>query len=81
MIEDILTLGAMDDSVIHGVVIGIVEDTSDKEGLGRVRLQLPLLMPDNKDRTAWARVVSPSSSKGAGAYFPLKIKDRSVGYI
>ncbi len=44
-----------------GVVVAVVTDNDDPEGLGRVRVQYPWLSPDHA--SDWARVAAP----GAGA--------------
>jgi uncharacterized protein involved in type VI secretion and phage assembly len=47
----------------NGIVIGIVEDLDDPEGLGRVRVSLPHL---NGEMSDWSRIASPMGGKDTG---------------
>ena len=49
---------------IHGLVIGIVTNNNDPQGLGRVRVQFPWL--STADESFWARVATPSAGKERG---------------
>jgi uncharacterized protein involved in type VI secretion and phage assembly len=51
---------------IYGVVIGIVTNNEDKEGLGRVKVKFPWLSQEHD--SAWARMVSPMAGNGRGLY-------------
>ena len=58
---------------IYGVVVGIVTNNHDKEGLGRVRVRFPWL--SDSDESAWARIAVPMAGKGRGAYFLPEVDD------
>jgi uncharacterized protein involved in type VI secretion and phage assembly len=64
---------AVPSRLIHGVVIGIVTNNQDPDGLGRVRLCFPWLSPD--DESAWARVAAPMAGKDRGCYFLPEVED------
>ena len=49
------------------VVIGLVLDNQDPEGLGRVKINLPGLSEDESGY--WARVASPMAGGGRGMFF------------
>jgi uncharacterized protein involved in type VI secretion and phage assembly len=58
---------------IFGVVIGVVTNNQDPDGLGRVKVQLPWL--SDKDETNWARVVSPMAGNDRGLYLLPEVGD------
>lgn len=51
---------------ITGVVIGVVTNNKDEEGLGRVKVRFPWL--SEVDESHWARIATPMAGKG-GIYF------------
>ncbi|MFY1637193.1 phage baseplate assembly protein V [Solwaraspora sp. WMMB335] len=57
----------------HGVVIGIVTNNSDPDGLARVKVALPWLADDVE--TDWARVAAPMAGAGRGCYFLPEVGD------
>ena len=57
------------------VLIGVVLDHQDPEGLGRVKINLPGLAEDEIGH--WARVAAPMAGKGRGMFF-LPEKDDEV---
>jgi uncharacterized protein involved in type VI secretion and phage assembly len=59
--------------LIYGVVIGIVTNNQDEDGLGRVRLRFPWF--SNNEESAWARVAVPMAGKGRGTYFLPEVDD------
>jgi uncharacterized protein involved in type VI secretion and phage assembly len=65
-----------------GVVIGVVSDRDDKEGLGRVKLTLPAF--GNRE-TDWARVAVPyggAAGKGHGVFWiPEKGDEVLVAFV
>lgn len=61
------------DGRYHGVVIGIVTNNSDPDGLARVKVALPWLADDVE--TDWARVASPMAGPGRGCYFLPEVGD------
>jgi uncharacterized protein involved in type VI secretion and phage assembly len=58
---------------IYGVVIGIVTNNKDEDGLGRVKVKIPRLSGD--DESYWARVVSFMAGKERGALFLPEVDD------
>jgi uncharacterized protein involved in type VI secretion and phage assembly len=50
----------------NGIVIGVVIDLDDRDGLGRVRVRFPHL--DDAEST-WARVAAPMAGKSRGLFF------------
>jgi phage protein D len=63
--------GQVSDEV--GVVVGIVTNNDDPEGMGRVRVKYPWLADD--EESAWARVVSFMAGKDRGAFFLPEVND------
>lgn len=59
--------------VIQGLVVGVVTDNQDPEGLARVRVQLPWL--DNGAVSYWARSAMPMAGKDIGTFFLPEIGD------
>jgi uncharacterized protein involved in type VI secretion and phage assembly len=62
-------------SLTAGVVIGIVTNNKDTEGLGRVKVRFPWLSDLNE--SFWARVASPMAGDNRGVFF-LPEKDDEV---
>ncbi len=62
-----------EESRIHGVVIGIVTNNEDPEGIGRVKVNFPWLSPE--DESNWARVATPMAGNDRGIYFLPEIDD------
>lgn len=56
-----------DDGRVTGVVVGIVTNNQDEEGMGRVKVRFPWL--GDEDESYWARVLSPASGGGHGIFF------------
>lgn len=56
----------------NGLVIGLVEDLKDPEGMGRVRVKYPTLGGELSD---WARVVSLMAGKDRGMVFIPDVGD------
>jgi uncharacterized protein involved in type VI secretion and phage assembly len=61
------------DSRIYGVVIGIVTNNKDPEGLGRIRVKFPWL--SDEDESNWARVTSLMAGKERGIFILPEIDD------
>jgi uncharacterized protein involved in type VI secretion and phage assembly len=57
----------------HSVVIGIVTNNNDPDGLGRVKVRFPEL-PGNEE-SFWARLVSPMAGSGRGFQFLPEVND------
>lgn len=72
-------------NIIHGVVVGIVQDIQDPEGLGRVKVNFPWLGGDeeatagqeDQDRahSYWARIATLMAGGGRGAFFVPDVGD------
>ncbi len=60
------------DAKPNGIVIGLVSDLNDPEGLGRVRVTFPHL---NDQVSEWARLSSPMAGSGRGAFFRPEVQD------
>lgn len=61
------------ESKIYGVVVGIVTNNKDPEGLGRVKVKIPRI--SGEDESNWARVVSFMAGKERGAFFLPDVDD------
>ena len=57
----------------HGVVIGIVTNNRDPDGLGRVKVKFPTL-PGNEE-SHWARLVTLMAGSGRGIEFIPEVND------
>lgn len=60
-------------SRITGVVVGIVTNNQDPDGMGRVKLKFPWLT--DKDESNWARMAVPMAGKERGMYFLPEVDD------
>jgi uncharacterized protein involved in type VI secretion and phage assembly len=60
-------------SRIHGVVVGVVTNNQDPEGMGRVKVKFPWL--SDEDESHWARVAAPMAGKDRGVYFLPEVDD------
>jgi len=56
-----------------GVMVGIVTNNKDEEGLGRVKVKFPSL--SEQDESYWARILTPMAGKGMGIYFLPEVED------
>ncbi|GAA5193528.1 phage baseplate assembly protein V [Rugosimonospora acidiphila] len=56
-----------------GVCVGIVTNTRDPDGLGRVKLRLPWLADGTE--TDWARIAVPMAGPQRGVFFPPEVDD------
>ncbi len=61
---------------MQGVVIGLVIDRDDPEGLGRIRVRFPWLSDDNSSN--WARVATPLAGAELGVFFQPEIDDEAL---
>lgn len=57
----------------NGMVVGIVTNNNDPEGLGRIKVKFPWLTED--EESTWARLVSPMAGKERGFYFLPEVND------
>jgi len=62
-----------DPSYIPGVVVGVVTNNQDPDGMGRVKVRLPAL--SDNDESNWARIAAPMAGKDRGIYFLPEIDD------
>ncbi|MDQ3908749.1 MAG: phage baseplate assembly protein V [Acidobacteriota bacterium] len=60
-------------SRVAGVVVGVVTNNKDEEGLGRVKVKFPWL--SDEDESNWARVAAPMAGNGTGVYFLPEVGD------
>jgi uncharacterized protein involved in type VI secretion and phage assembly len=58
---------------ITGVVVGLVTNNQDPEGLGRVKIRFPWL--SSTDESNWARIAVPMAGKDSGVYFLPEVND------
>jgi uncharacterized protein involved in type VI secretion and phage assembly len=61
------------DGRFYGVVIGIVTNNQDPDGMHRVKVHFPWLDLDHESH--WARVASAMAGSGRGAYFLPEVND------
>ena len=73
VLESLMCASAASDGRFHGVVIGIVTNNRDPEGMHRVKLHFPWLHPDEESH--WARVATPMAGKGRGLYALPEVDD------
>lgn len=57
----------------YGVVVGIVTNNKDPDGLHRVKVRFPWLSDDVESN--WARVAAPMTGKDRGTYFLPEVDD------
>lgn len=73
------TLSAMLQRASHsfdpgrGVVVGLVTNNKDPQGLGRVKVKYPGL--DDLDESPWVRIASPMAGQNRGFYYLPEIND------
>jgi len=60
-------------SKVNGVVIGVVTNNNDEEGLGRVKVKFPCI--SNDDESHWARITTPMAGKEMGICFLPEVDD------
>jgi uncharacterized protein involved in type VI secretion and phage assembly len=58
---------------IPGVVVGVVTNNQDPDGLGRVKVKFPWL--SDEEESFWARVAAPMAGKERGFYFLPEVED------
>lgn len=62
-----------DKNKIFGVVIGIVTNNQDDDGMGRVKVKFP--WREESDESYWARIATPMAGKDRGIYFLPEVGD------
>src|SRR5262245_29486753 len=63
----------MSTDAINGVATAIVRDNRDPDGLARVRVSFP--WHSRPEESYWARLATPMTGKGYGAYFLPEVND------
>ncbi len=58
---------------IYGVVVGVVTNNQDPDGLGRVKVKFPWL--SDVDESSWARLAAPMAGKQRGVFFLPEVDD------
>lgn len=61
------------DGRYYGVVVGVVTNNRDPDGMHRVKVRFPWLSRD--DESNWARVATVMAGNGRGAYFLPEVDD------
>jgi uncharacterized protein involved in type VI secretion and phage assembly len=61
------------ESLILGVVSGVVTNNQDPDGLGRIKVKLPRI--SGEDESNWARVISFMAGKDRGAFYLPEVDD------
>lgn len=59
---------------IYGVAVGVVANTKDEEGLGRVKVDLPW-RGEAGDESHWARIATLMAGNGYGSFFIPDVGD------
>lgn len=62
-----------DSSRVTGVVVGVVTNNQDPDGLGRIKVKFPWL--SDADESSWARIAAPMAGKERGLYFLPEVDD------
>jgi uncharacterized protein involved in type VI secretion and phage assembly len=73
---DLLTSGSEHESGpgrIYGVVVGIVTNNQDPDGMGRVKVKFPWL--SDQDESWWARIATVMAGSSRGSYFLPEVND------
>jgi uncharacterized protein involved in type VI secretion and phage assembly len=71
---DLVTSPSTHDSgKTYGVIVGIVTDNQDPDGMHRVKLKFPSLSDDQE--SWWARVGTPMAGNGRGMYLLPEVDD------
>ena len=61
------------DPRLFGLVVGVVTNNQDPDGLGRVKVRFPWLSDDEESH--WARIAVPMGGKERGTYFLPEVDD------
>ena len=63
---------------IYGVVVGVVTDNKDPEGLYRVKIKYPTQMNSGDESSFWARIATMGAGKNSEGWFWLPEVDDEV---
>lgn len=58
---------------VYGVVVGIVTNNQDPDGMGRVKVKFPWL--SDQDESWWARIATVMAGSSRGSYFLPEVND------
>ncbi len=61
---------------MKGVVVGLVTDVNDPDGLGRVKVSFPWLSDGNE--SGWARIATPLAGPELGHFFLPEVGDEAL---
>jgi uncharacterized protein involved in type VI secretion and phage assembly len=73
LLDVLLQPGSSRTDRIYGVVVGIVTNNDDPDGLGRVRVRFPWL--SDSDESQWARTTALMAGQDRGVYFVPEVDD------
>jgi len=73
LLSGLTSLSPRDTDRVYGVMVGVVTNNQDPDGLGRVKLRLPWLSAEHESN--WARVVSPMAGNDRGLYLLPEVDD------
>jgi uncharacterized protein involved in type VI secretion and phage assembly len=65
--------GSSSEGRVYGLVVGVVTNNQDPDGLGRVRLRFPWL--NDAEESHWARIAAPMAGSKRGFYFLPEVED------
>ena len=72
-LEHLQSAASSRDGRVQGVVIGVVTNNKDPDGMHRVKVKFPWLNDD--DESNWARVASPMAGNKRGLYLLPEVDD------
>src|SRR5262249_43235482 len=58
---------------LKGVMVGVITNNQDPDGMGRVKVKFPCLSDDEESH--WARIAAPMAGKERGIYFLPEVDD------
>lgn len=70
---DTIRRAAGESDRIYGVVVGVVTNNQDPDGLGRVKVRFPWLSEEHESH--WARMVTPMAGNDRGFYMLPEVDD------
>jgi uncharacterized protein involved in type VI secretion and phage assembly len=74
-IGDLMSGTGNDQGRRYGVVTGIVNDISDPDNLGRVKVEIPSIGDVAESLSNWARIATMAAGKGRGSFFIPEVGD------
>jgi uncharacterized protein involved in type VI secretion and phage assembly len=69
----IVESGSLGQGALSGIVVGVVTNNKDDDGLGRVKVKFPWL--SSTIDSFWARLATPMAGAGRGLYFLPEVDD------